>query len=713
MQFKIKYLILLLVVLLSGCVQGYTNSDIKPAESVTIYTRDAGIVRVNFNELKAIGLQINQASQERLQLSRRGKPQGFLVDGTPGREALILYADPSDSLYTRETIYQLSFLNNQAQPINSGMLDSPVKRGRLNASIIPESGAYIETLHLEENHIYLPQVVQGEHWLWMNLPAPQVKKFTAALSHMAEAMPARLRLAVYSNTESALDPDHELRIALNGYVIGGSQWEGAGYRLITLDFPSDILQDGENVIEVEAPGFAGQVVDLYYVDWIDIDFARFPNAIDNQLEFVQPVYALVLSNFDEPIDIYDISDTSQLIKAASRLRNGDSFNGVEGHLYYAVGRGGYHQAGRLTSNQAADNLLLDNKGANYLVIGPSTLLKPLLPLLEYRNSLGLVTKSTPVEIIFDLFNHGYPEPEAIQNYLAYANSSWLKKPKYVLLVGDASYDPRGFLAPIIDNLMPAYLVNTVYGGETVSDVDYAQLNEDPWPDLSVGILPARTTQQVQTFVEKTLAYEHNYATNRGEKQQILGIADGQDASFRYDAQAFLGQFPANMSTVLYAPEAGVTTGSQEIQNLWKGSNTIIAYFGHGSVNMWGKDRLFTTEDVQKLHDITDYPIVINMTCLTGLYTHPKVVSLAEALLWAPRSGAVAVLAPSSLTLPTDQTILSRSFVEALLATGGSTLGDAHLQARRQIPIENPGTMDVMRTFMLFGDPALRIGRKTN
>jgi hypothetical protein len=95
-----------------------------------------------------------------------------------------------------------------------------------------------------------------------------------------------------------------------------------------------------------------------------------------------------------------------------------------------------------------------------------------------------------------------------------------------------------------------------------------------------------------------------------------------------------------------------------------------------------------------------------MTCLAGLFSHPKVESLSEALLWKPQAGAVATLAPTSLTLPFDQTFLSRPLAEAMLSDPQATLGQVLLVARRKVPIENRGALDVMQTFLLLGDPAL-------
>ena len=97
-----------------------------------------------------------------------------------------------------------------------------------------------------------------------------------------------------------------------------------------------------------------------------------------------------------------------------------------------------------------------------------------------------------------------------------------------------------------------------------------------------------------------------------------------------------------------------------------------------------------------------------MTCLTGLFTHPKAESLAETLLWDASGGAVAVLAPTSLTLPGDQSLLSHALVKAFLQNPSTPIGELLYQARRQVPTDTQGALDVMETFLLFGDPALRL-----
>ncbi|RME46927.1 MAG: hypothetical protein D6791_07060 [Chloroflexi bacterium] len=392
-----------------------------------------------------------------------------------------------------------------------------------------------------------------------------------------------------------------------------------------------------------------------------------------------------------------------------------TFHAESGRRYEAVGPGGYRRPARIArastspdpSLLATQGLRAAGNGADYVAVGPPDLLEPLAPLLAWREQQGLKVLTVPVEGIYDQFNDGLPEPEAIRAFLKYARQSWQPAPRYLLLVGDATYDPQGYVTPPEANRVPSFLVQTVFGGETASDTLFAQLDDDLKPDIAVGRMPARTPQQVRTLVEKTLAYEKQ--TSQGEwRRRVMAVADGQDPSFRKDARAFVEQLPGDFEAVEVYPPAGDATASQQVRRDLAEGNLLVTYFGHGSITQWGKDRIFTTADTQGLDNGDRLPVVLNMTCLTGLFTHPEVDSLAETMLWEEGGGAVAVLAATSLTLPNDQSFLSEALVETLLRNPQPTLGEAVLEAKRRVPADEAGTRDVMQTFLLFGDPALHL-----
>ena len=80
------------------------------------------------------------------------------------------------------------------------------------------------------------------------------------------------------------------------------------------------------------------------------------------------------------------------------------------------------------------------------------------PLASYRRSQGETVAVAKTEDIYDEFNDGIYDPQAIRSLLAYAYANWSPKPVYVLLVGDASQDPKNNLGGSLPDLLPAYYV---------------------------------------------------------------------------------------------------------------------------------------------------------------------------------------------------------------------------------------------------------------
>lgn len=676
-----------------------------------IFTPQSGIYRLTAAQLARLDFAHLLDQPDKIILTHRGVNQSFWLEGQGEDASLWFYAQPVNSRYIQENVYLLSSQPlarlGQASPNGPESGQAPdALAGQLSLEL--PAGATGSLSRLEENKIYLPQASGADRWYWLSLAAPNVAEQAVEIDpFLIPEATGILRVAVWSGTNAATAPDHHLKLALNGVEIADEIWDGAGFHILETQVPGGILSAGQNRVELIAPGDLGLAAEIYHLDWIEVEFPRWAHAIEDRLDFESTGEELVLEGFSGSVHVFEITDPDSAQRLDQSLENGESFTGLAGRRYVLVGPAGILQPSRVELAQFSPNLADPGIVADYLALGPRDLLQPLAPLLELRMDQGLTPLSVPWEAVVDQFNYGLSEPQGIQAFIQYTARAWKQPPKYLLLVGDSTFDPLGYTGETEGNRLPASLVETVYGGETVSDVPLIQLDDDPLPDLAMGIIPARNAEQVAQFVEKTIQYERVHAAG-GSSSSVVAIADGQELAFQRDAQSFLDLFPGNVSTDLYAPPPGESGSSQVIKGYLEDQQAMVAYFGHGSINMWGKDRLFTAEDVAALRHSSQPPIVLNLTCLTGLYTHPTEESLAEALLWSPLSGAVAILAPSSLTLPSDQGFLSRFLVEALLEDPGSTLGQAHLAARRAVPVDTAGTLDVMQTFMLFGDPALSV-----
>ena len=92
-----------------------------------------------------------------------------------------------------------------------------------------------------------------------------------------------------------------------------------------------------------------------------------------------------------------------------------------------------------------------------------------------------------------------------------------------------------------------------------------------------------------------------------------------------------------------------------------------------------------------------------MTCLNGYFTDPGLDSLAERSLKSDNGGAVAVWASAGQCEPSGQAVLNQELHRLLFGTTPITIGEAAKGAKAAV-VDG----DIRRTWILFGDPAMRL-----
>jgi hypothetical protein len=115
------------------------------------------------------------------------------------------------------------------------------------------------------------------------------------------------------------------------------------------------------------------------------------------------------------------------------------------------------------------------------------------PLVSLRQKQGYSIAVIDIEDIYDEFSYGQKTPQAAKDFLTYAATNWKKAPRFVMLAGDASFDPKNYLGFGDSDLVPTKLIDTQYL-ETASD-DWLLISsrgpaERDWP------LPVRSGRGV-------------------------------------------------------------------------------------------------------------------------------------------------------------------------------------------------------------------------
>lgn len=709
---KAIWILILLAALGSGCAFQIPNlqkqdGQTKP-QRVKISAAPQAMIAIPLKQLQPYGFL--DSEQQEWVLSLRGHPIPFWVidDDQP---QLVFYSPATRSQYWQENVFLLepkAAFARSLDPALASFIWTPAIPTAWSGHLA--NGTALATIILEENQIY-QALSEGDHWFWQKLQNNQQQNITMLIEEkpLGEVF---LRFVLYSATEAPAQPDHALKITVNDSLIKEIVWDGKGWQQIEVTIPAQSIQFGENQLSLFVPGLEGIFAQLSFLDRVEVFYPQeLPPKADQVSFFATGNLGEVFQGYDQTREwIWQIDDAL----APEQIKPGKDLSTDNVKRYLWLKEKGFRKASKIEPLQQLSNENSYPSEIAYLAIGTGELLKPLQPLLELRQAEGLTVKTIEVEEIYDQY-YGFAEAQALRAYLAKAARQYPAL-RYVLLVGDTTYDPAQYITSAEMNRLPTFFIDTIYGGQTSTEIPFAIIDQDNLdfldtlatfePSLAIGRLPASSPQQVRQWVEKVLAYE------KGEKKPktkaILAIADPQEATFERDATAFLELWKGQTSIESFFPNAGETSLEQEIRGRFDRDYRIIAYFGHGAIDLWGKDEIFTAQQAKELGGQTSYPIVLNFTCLTGYYIHPEVLSLTEALLWNPKGGAISIIAPTSLTLADDQSFLWKALVESYQSQPDGRIGDVWLSALPKIALANEGIRDVVLTYTLFGDPALTL-----
>jgi hypothetical protein len=335
-------------------------------------------------------------------------------------------------------------------------------------------------------------------------------------------------------------------------------------------------------------------------------------------------------------------------------------------------------------------------GADYVIISTRSLKANVEPLAQLRRNQGLVVQVVDVEDLYDEFSFGSHSPQAIHDFLETATNTWTRKPHYVLLAGDASYDPKNYFGQGFNDLVPTKLIDTPLT-ETASDDWLSDFNHDGIADLAMGRLPVRTLAHIDTMVNKIVTYENTAPdTSRG----ALLVAD---TGFEAPSNAVRNKLPAGLpvQTINRSGADDATIHNQIVASINQGPR-VANYLGHGSNGVWTGASLLSSNDAPSFTNTSHLSVFTMMTCYNGFFQDAYNDSLSEALLKS-QGGAVAVWASTTLTQPGGQNLIAQEFYRLLFGAQPATLGDAARTAKVAT-----ADADVRRTWTLFGDPAMRL-----
>jgi hypothetical protein len=585
-----------------------------------------------------------------------------------------------------------------------------VAAGRhLNHPAAADSQSFAYTAERKERMSYVSSLQNGdkENFFGKVVSTTPVEQ-TLNVHHLDAASSQQPILEVV--LQGATAQAHQVQVQLNGVDLGAVNFMGQTNSSRRFAVSPVLLRDGDNTVKLITQ--AGEA-DVNLVDALRLTYAHLYRADNNRLHFtVRGPETIHANGFSSPdVRVMDVTDPGRVQEIVPQVQaEGGGYaitlqvepGQAKFRSLLAFTADQFERPAEIKANQPSD-WARTSTPADFLIITNAQFSQSVEPLAALRRSQGMTVAVIDVEDVYDEFSYGAHSPQAVKAFLAWATERWTRAPRFVLLVGDGSYDPRNYQGRGQFDLLPTKMVDTRYM-ETADDDWFADFNDDGIPEMAVGRLPVRTAEEAQAVVSKIVGYTPPAdASARG----VLLISDrvGPDGfSFEGASAELKALVPNSLSvqTVVRSNEEPAATRTQIVEGFSK-SPLIANYAGHGTYDRWTGDGVLKATDAPSLANGGKASLLVTMTCMNGYYHNTTSDSLAEAMLKVDNGGAVAVWASSGITVPTGQAAINQELYEQLFGGESLTLGEAVRRAKAAT-----ADLDVRRTWVLFGDPTMRI-----
>src|SRR5581483_5524171 len=443
-------------------------------------------------------------------------------------------------------------------------------------------------------------------------------------------------------------------------------WDGRREFRRDVELPRALMKAAGNRLEIRVPkrplpGDANFIIDVVMLNWMEVAYPIRGDLSASTAAFAPTEDGAMALSSDAAPELFGSDGSYQHPTAIERGR------------YRAAGRGGVEyyalttrRAPGLVRAVADADPRTDEGGYDYLIVAHPRLLDAIRPLADFHRQRGLKVAVYNVDDVYDAFNGGIVHPSAIRDLVAWGVAHWTVKPRYLLLVGDASFDihhdqrsNRGdkHLYAAGPDLPPPQMMekggffalgSTSYSewdqalpnrnliptwqypspeGQSASDNGFVALRDgDVHPSVAVGRLPVVEPAEVKAIVDKTIEYSSKPAPGDW-RRDVAFISTNEVPAFKATSESLTRELEHKG----FAVDSVYTNVGEKDQTRYQGArqtlkrmldagDLIVHFMGHGGQYIWRVGPigdLFNLDDVSALTNAGRYPLVLAMTCFSA------------------------------------------------------------------------------------------------
>jgi hypothetical protein len=341
---------------------------------------------------------------------------------------------------------------------------------------------------------------------------------------------------------------------------------------------------------------------------------------------------------------------------------------------------------------------------------------------------GFTVEKVRLDLLFNEFSSGRQDASAIRDFAKMLYDRNSEKFKYLLLMGDGSFDHRDISGQGKNFITVYETVNSLHPINSFPADDYFGLltegegvNLVGALDIGVGRIPARTGFEADAVVKKIIDYETNPESMYEGRNRLTFIADDEDGSVHLKdsdsiAQKVRSANPVfNVNKIYFdAYQQESTPGGERFPKATEAINRdmyrgvlVMNYMGHGGATGWAQERVLTLSDINSWNAPYKLPLLVTATCSFAGFDEPSITSAGELALLKENGGVVSLFTTSRAVYISQNRQLTETVYDVIFQEPGSevwTIGEILRVAKNTTSAGQQNS----RKFMLLGDPAMKL-----
>lgn len=476
-----------------------------------------------------------------------------------------------------------------------------------------------------------------------------------------------------------------------------------------------------------------------YVDFISLNVWRKLSFVGAQMPFCNPeaddinkVYEYHLTNASNQVQVWDVSNSvAPSIVKGQLSGNGFTFKakGCD-NAFIAFNGSSFCEAKAF--GKIENQNLHGVRDVDYVILTHPNFLSQAerLKAIHAQYSPELSVLVTTPEMVYNEFSCGAKDISAIRDFgrMLYLESSPGRKIKYLLLIGDCTYDYKNRTGLV--DFVPTYetVASLNMNDAFVTDDYFGCFDENEGnigaslADIGIGRFPVSTLEQATQMVDKIERYIVKDETTMQPWRNVCTFFTDDESGFVSTAERleqymkgtggdntvidklYLDAFPQQSS-----PGGEICPAMNEaINNRIEKGTGILTYIGHGGEVQLAGEKIMQKKDVDSWRNAPMYPLMITGTCEFSRYDDYTRTSLGEFAFLNPYGGMIAMFTTSRVTFGSDnEKFMKGVFDHLFIISGGEhyRMGDVYRMAKTSGSI-------VEKRYVFFGDPALHLNYPT-